>query len=288
MHSIPNLTFVNGITMPQVGIGIMRTHDQAAIDTIVAAAADAGCRLFDTAALYGNEAEVSKAIKKTGLPRDEVFITTKLKTVDQGYENTLKAIDTSLEVMGLDYVDLYLIHWPAPGVGKYKDSWKAIEKAYKDGKMRAIGVCNFFDNHLQSLVELGGEIPMLDQVQTNPSYVNYDVLNYCKAHNIVMQAWAPLGGGYVNSIHEDPQIRAIGEKYGKTNAQVVLRWEVQKGLSVIPGSSNPERIRQMLNIFDFELTPEETAVIDAMNTGHAMTGRPPERIPYDPNVINNH
>jgi diketogulonate reductase-like aldo/keto reductase len=264
MTHIPQITLKNGITMPQFGLGVYQVKEGAEVEQAVTAAIDAGYRLIDTAALYGNEVGVGNAIKKSHVPREELFITTKLWNDDQGYEQTLAAFETSLEKLGLDYIDLYLIHWPSPKRGLYVESWKAFETLYEQGRVKAIGVSNFHPEHLDALLREATVVPMVNQVELHPYHQQREITEYDAAHDILTESWSPIGGGG-GSLLEDPTFKTIGEAYGKSPAQVVIRWHIQHGFIVIPKSSNPERIAENIDVFDFELSDDDMSTIDALN-----------------------
>lgn len=223
-------------------------------------ALEIGYRHIDTAAFYENEEGVGQAIRESGIPREQVFVTTKVWNTDQGYETTLKAFDASLKKLGFDYVDLYLVHWPVKG--KYKETYKALEKLYKDGYVRAIGVSNFQIHHLQDVLADCEIKPMVNQVEYHPRLTQKELLTFCRENGIQLEAWSPLMRG---EILTEPTIVEIGKKYGKTPAQVVLRWDLQHGVVTIPKSVTPARIKENADIFDFSLTDEEMKQIDALN-----------------------
>lgn len=264
MTNIPHITLSNGVTMPQLGLGVYQVEDGADVERAVSAAIDSGYRLIDTAALYGNEIGVGTAIKKSSIPREELFITTKLWNTDQGYDSTLAAFETSLQKLGLDYIDLYLIHWPAPKRGQYVESWRAFEKLYADGRVKAIGVCNFHPEHLEVLLKEAKVIPMLNQIELHPYLQQREIATYDAAHNIHTESWSPIGGGG-GTLLDDPVFGEIGVRYKKSPAQVVIRWHIQHGYVVIPKSSNPSRIAENIDVFDFELSEKDMNIIDGLN-----------------------
>lgn len=257
-----HVTLNNGLSMPQLGFGVFQVPDEEVSD-VVTTAFEVGYRSIDTAKVYGNERGVGEAISKTDIPREDLFITTKVWNADHGYENTLKAFDKSLEKLGLDYIDLYLIHWPAPEFDNYVETYKALEKLYNDGRVKAIGVCNFNVEHLQRLLDECTVIPAVNQVECHP-YLQQDELKaFCKKHNIYLESWSPLFQG--GALLEDEVIQAIATKHDKTSAQVVLRWHLQEDSIVIPKSVTPSRIKENFNIFDFELTEEDMKTISSLN-----------------------
>ncbi|MEU2720239.1 aldo/keto reductase [Streptomyces smyrnaeus] len=263
MSNVPTTTLNNGVTMPQLGFGVWQVPaDEAA--TAVTTALESGYRSIDTAAAYENEEGVGRAIAQSGLPRDELFITTKLWNAEQGYDTTLRAFDTSLDRLGLDFVDLYLIHWPMPDVDKYEDTWRAFEKIYADGRARAIGVSNFQPTHLNRLIQLGGTVPAVNQIELHPRLQQSVPRAFHGDHGIVTEAWSPLGQG--GDLLDDPALGEIAAEHGKTVAQVVLRWHLQLGNVVIPKSVTPARVRENIDVFDFELSGEDMARIAELNT----------------------
>jgi 2,5-diketo-D-gluconate reductase A len=266
MTTIPTVTLQNGTVMPQLGLGVYQAQDGDQVEQAVLAAIDAGYRSIDTASLYRNESGVGNAIKKASVPRQELFVTTKLWNADQGYDSTLKAFDESLSKLGLDYIDLYLIHWPAPEKDLYVDTWRALEKLYKDGKVKAIGVSNFFPEHLERLKHETDIFPVINQVELHPSLQQRNITEYCEANNIAVEAWSPIGGPGSEDL-KHPIIADLSERYNKSPAQIVLRWHIQHGRVVIPKSVHAERIQENADIFDFELSADDIAAIDAMDQG---------------------
>lgn len=250
----------NGVKMPYFGLGVYKVEEGNEVIESVKTALEVGYRAIDTAALYENEEGVGKAIKESGIPREEIFVTTKVWNTDHGYEKTLKAFDKSISKLGLDYVDLYLIHWP--GKDTFLDTWRALEKLYRDGRVRAIGVSNFKPHHLQTLMEHSEEKPVINQVELHPYFQQKELREFCKQHDIVVEAWSPLGRGQVL---DDPVLAEIGKKYGKTPAQVTLRWHLQNDIVIIPKSVTPSRIKENADIFDFELTAEDMEQIDQLD-----------------------
>jgi 2,5-diketo-D-gluconate reductase A len=260
MTSIPTVTLNNGVEMPQLGFGVFQVPDDETTAAVTAALA-AGYRSVDTAAIYGNEEGTGRALAESGIPREELFITSKLWIDDLGYESTLAAFEASLDKLGLEYLDLYLIHWPAPESDMYADSWLALEKLLADGKVRAIGVSNFLPEHVQRLVDLGGTVPAINQVELHPALQQRDVAVFNGGHGIATEAWSPLAQG---AVLDDPAVVDIAARHGRTPAQVVLRWHLQQGRVVIPKSVTPARIRENLDVFGFALTAEELAAVDAL------------------------
>ncbi|WP_042478929.1 aldo/keto reductase [Bacillus ndiopicus] len=273
-HLQDTITLNNGLQMPGMGLGVFQVENDATAD-IVKNAIEVGYRSIDTAAIYGNEAGVGEGIKQalasTGLQREDLFITSKVWNAGLSYEETIAAYDESLAKLGLDYLDLYLIHWP--GKDKYAESWKALEDLYEQGKIKAIGVCNFNVSHLQNLLSFARIKPVLNQVEFHPRLQQAELRAFCEQHQIQLEAWAPLMQG---GLLEDETISKIATKYGKSTAQVILRWDVQNGVITIPKSVRKERMVQNADIFDFSLTDEEMAIINAMNLEQRVGPNPDE------------
>lgn len=265
MPNIPTIKLNNGVNIPQLGLGVWQASDNEA-GTAVTAAIDAGYRLIDTATVYGNETGVGRAIAASDVPREELFITTKLWNSDQGYESTLKAFDESLKRLGLNYIDLYLIHWPTPARGLFVDTWRALEKLYEQKKVRAIGVSNFRIEDLEMLASKCAVTPVINQVELHPDFQQIDLRNYSNSHGIATESWSPLGGSRSkNAVLDLPLIKDLATRYGKSPAQIALRWHIQSGLVVIPKSVHAERIRENINVFDFELSDDDMARIAELN-----------------------
>ncbi|WP_308288498.1 aldo/keto reductase [Streptomyces macrolidinus] len=259
---VPPIILNNGVEMPQLGFGVWQVPDDEA-QSAVATALEAGYRSIDTAAIYGNEEGVGRAVAASGLPREDLFITTKLWNGDQGYDATLRAFDTSLEKLGLEYVDLYLIHWPLPSRGTFVDTYKAFEKIHADGRAKAIGVSNFLPEHLKTLIEATSVIPAVNQIELHPHLQQHAARDFHAAQGIATEAWSPLGQG--KGLLEVPAIVAIAQKHGRSPAQIVLRWHLQLGTIVIPKSVTPSRIKENIDVFDFSLDTEDMAAISALN-----------------------
>ena len=262
VYSMDFVTLNNGLKMPQLGFGVWQVPDEEAA-TAVTNAFKVGYRSIDTAMVYKNEIGVGKAIKESSIPREELFITTKVWNSDQGYENTLRAFDESLERLGLDYVDLYLIHWPTPQYDEYVDTYKALEKLYKDGRVKAIGVCNFEIEHLERILKECEVKPVLNQVECHPYLAQNELKEFCAKHDIFVEAWSPLDQG--GEVLQDDVIIKIAESKRKTPAQVVLRWHLQNNTIVIPKSVTPSRIEENFQVFDFELNDNEMEQINGIN-----------------------
>ncbi|MGY0459053.1 aldo/keto reductase [Kitasatospora sp. cg17-2] len=257
--AIPTVTLNNGVEIPRLGFGVFQVPDEETT-AAVSTALEAGYRSIDTAAIYGNEAGVGRALAASGLPREELFVTTKLWNADQGYDATLRAFDASLDKLGLEQLDLYLIHWPAPAQDLYLDSWRAVERLTAEGRIRAAGVSNFQPAHLRRLLDHSGLVPAVNQVELHPGLQQAELRAFHAEHGIATEAWSPLAQG---AVLDDPAVTAIAARTGRAPAQVVLRWHLQLGNIVIPKSVTPDRIRQNLDVLDFELTDEEMAAVAA-------------------------
>lgn len=257
------VTLNNGVKMPQLGFGVYQIKDPAQCEQAVLDAISVGYRLIDTAASYGNEEAVGHAIRKCGVPREELFITTKLWISDTSYEGAKKAFQKSLDKLGLDYMDLYLIHQP---LNDYYGAWRAMEELYKEGKIRAIGVCSFYPDRLADLLSFNEVAPAVNQVEANVFFQQNESQKYMQSRGVVMEGWAPFAEGKNDLFHNEVLAR-IGEKYGKSVAQVVLRWLLQRGIVCIPKSVKKERMEQNFDVFDFTLDGEDLAQIAALDTG---------------------
>lgn len=261
MYSIEStVTLHNGVKMPQFGLGVYLVEEGNEIVQTVKTALRYGYRSIDTAAFYDNEVGVGEAIKQSGVPREQLFVTTKVWNSDQGYEQTLRAFDESMKKLQLDYLDLYLIHWPVKG--KYIDTWKALEKLYQDGKVRAIGVSNFQIHHLEHIFNECDIKPMVNQIELHPVLSQVDLRSFCREHDIQVEAWSPIARG---RILNDSKLQKIAEKYHKSVAQIILRWHIQNDIIIIPKSVTPARIKENAEIFDFTLSEEEMNQIHALN-----------------------
>ena len=264
MNKIETVKLNNGVEMPLEGFGVFQVPDPAVCEQAVLDAISTGYRLIDTAAAYMNEEAVGKAVAKCGVPREELFITTKLWVQDASYEGAKAAIETSLNKLGLDYIDLYLLHQP---MGDYIGAYRAMEEAYKAGKLKAIGVCNFYPNRLADLCETVEIKPAVNQVELHPFFQQENALALMKEYGVQPEAWGPFAEGN-HGIFTHPVLTAIGQKYGKSPAQVALRWNVQRGVTVIPKSVHKDRIEQNLAIWDFQLSGEDMAEIAKLDIGH--------------------
>jgi len=274
MTPVPNVTLNDGNTIPQIGFGVFQVPEEETYNAVTAAL-QAGYRSIDTAKAYGNEEGVGKAIADSGIAREELFVTTKLWNDDHGHDEALKAFDASLSKLGLDYLDLYLIHWPVPAQDRYVDTYKAFEQLRSEGRVRSIGVSNFTEAHLQRLLEETSVVPVLNQVELHPNFTQKELRAFHAEHNIVTEAWSPLAQG---DLLNNAKLGAIAQAHGKTPAQVVLRWHMQLGNVAIPKSVTPERIAANIDVFDFELTGDEMVTIDTLGNG--------ERRGPDPQTFN--
>lgn len=272
MSAIPEVTLNNGSRMPQLGFGVYKVpHDET--QGVVASALEAGYRSIDTAALYRNEEGTGRAVAASGIPREELFVTTKLWNTDHGHDAALRAFDASLSKLGLEYVDLYLIHWPLPARDLFVETWRALEKVHAEGRARAIGVSNFHAAHLRRLTEETDIVPAVNQIELHPRLPQRELRGIDAGLGIATEAWSPLGRG--NGVLEDPAVTGIAEKYGRSPAQVVLRWHLQLGNIVIPKSVTPSRIRENLDVFGFELDADDMVAVQALETG-ARVGPDPD------------
>jgi len=274
MTTVPTLSFNDGHTIPQLGFGVFRVDPDEA-ERIVSDALEVGYRHIDTAAIYGNEAGVGRAIARSGIPRDELFITTKLWNSDQGTQSAFDAIDLSLEKLGLDSVDLYLIHWPVPSRERYIESWKALEQIKADGKATSIGVSNFRLPDLDRVLAETETVPVINQIELHPLFTQLPLRDYGDAHGILTESWGPLGHAKIDLFGEGP-IAAAAAAHGVSPAQAILRWHLQNGLVVIPKSNSRERMAQNFDLFGFELSADEVAAISALNQDHRSGGHPDE------------
>jgi diketogulonate reductase-like aldo/keto reductase len=270
MGEVPAVQLNNGVSIPQLGFGVALVHDTVVAEAIETAI-EAGYRSFDTASIYGNEKGVGEAIARSGVPRDEVFVTTKLWHNALGYDAALKAFDESLARLGLEYLDLFLIHWPAPSRGDFVQTWKAFEKLAADERVRAIGVSNFQIPHLRRLSEQTGTVPAVNQIELHPNLIQDNLRAYHSEHGIITEAWSPLANGRLVG---DPGIGQMAEKYGKTSAQVILRWHLELRNVVIPKSVTPARIRENIDVFDFELAEDDVLTLSEMHNDSRVGPHP--------------
>ncbi|MEM4347606.1 MAG: aldo/keto reductase [Candidatus Altiarchaeota archaeon] len=265
----------NGVEIPYLGLGTWLLNSGKETQNAVLWALEFGYRLIDTASIYGNESDVGIAIKKSKISRDKIFVTTKLWNSDQGYEKTLKAFEKSLKILNLSYIDLYLVHWPAEKKSLREETWRAIEKVYMDGKCRAIGVSNYTIKHLSELLEIAEIIPAINQVEFSPFLYQKELLEFCNSNKIQVEAYSPLTRGKKLN---DPKLLEIAEKYGKTPAQILIRWALQHSLVVIPKSSKKEHIYENSQVFDFEISKGDMEKLDSFNENFRVCWNP-ENIP---------
>ncbi len=260
--TVPDLLLNNGVTIPQVGFGVWRVPDEQS-QQVVSAALEAGYRHIDTARLYGNERGVGAAVRASGLDRDRVFVTSKVWNDDHGYDATLRAFDASLTRLGFDVLDLYLIHWPLPSRGTAAETWRALERLYLDGRVRAIGVSNFQPDHLRRLVDGAAVVPAVNQVELHPYLQQAELRRLGTELGVLTEAWSPIAKG--GELLADPVVTRLADKHGVSPAQVVLRWHVQQGTVVIPKSVTPERIRSNLDLFGFELDETDLVAVESLD-----------------------
>jgi len=270
------ITLNDGVKMPQLGLGVFKVSDEE-VKTAVEKALEAGYRAFDTAAYYCNEESLGEMLRNSGIPREELFITSKVWNGDQGYEKTIKAFEQSLANLGMDYIDLYLVHWPCPDFDLYIETFKALEQMQKEGKVKSIGVSNFHIKHLERLMKECDVKPVLNQVECHPYLQQKELKEFCKKHDIHVEAWAPLMQG--GEALEDRTIKSIADAHGKTAAQIIIRWHVQEGTIVIPKSVTPARIKENINVFDFELSADEMEQIAQLDRNQRK-GKDPENMHY--------
>lgn len=271
MVEIPDVTLTGGVTMPRLGFGVYKTPPEET-ERAVATAIETGYRSIDTAKLYGNEREVGSAVRNCGLPREQLFVTTKLWNDDHGYDAALSAFERSRDELGIDYVDLYLIHWPVPSQDRYVETWRGMQKLLADGSVRAIGVSNFQPPHLRRLIDETGTVPSINQVELHPLLPQRDLRAFHAEHEIATEAWAPLARARV---FDDPVVAGLAEKYAKSPAQIVLRWHLALGTIAIPKSVTPSRIRENIDVFDFELDPGDVDAISDLDAD-TRTGPHPD------------
>lgn len=276
-YNVPNVKFNDGRSIPQLGYGVWQVEDEVA-EKVVATALETGYRHIDTAAIYGNEAGVGRAIANSNVAREDIFLTTKLWNSDQGYESAFEAFEASLKKLGTDYVDLYLIHWAKPQQDLYLDSWRALIELQKQGKVRSIGVSNFPEEQLREIIEETGVVPVIHQIELHP-YFSQEALRAVHAeYGIATQAWSPLGNG--SDLLQNPVLTEIAERHGATPAQVVLAWHLAKGTVAIPKSVTPSRIEENLASVNVKLTAEDIAAVDALSTPEGRIGADPANIDF--------
>jgi 2,5-diketo-D-gluconate reductase A len=271
MNSQPLVVLNDGHIIPQVGLGVWQTPADKTSE-VVQAALSSGYRHVDTAAMYGNEAGVGDGVRSAHVDRKDVFVTTKLWSEDQGFDKTLQAFDKSLKRLGLEYVDLYLIHWPSPQRDKYVDTWRALARLKEEGRLRSAGVSNFEAEHLHRIIDETGLVPVLNQIELHPRFQQRKLRKLHAKLGIAIESWSPLGRG---SLLEDRAILAIAKKHGRTPAQIIIRWHIDNGLIVIPKSANPVRIRENLQVFDFGLDEADLAAIEKLDSAEGRMGPNP-------------
>ena len=272
MTSIPSLTFHDGKQAPQMGFGVWQIPDDT-VSEVVEAAFGLGYRSVDTAAVYDNETGVGQGIARSGIPRDQLFVATKVWNTDHGHELTRSAFEASLDRLKLDYVDLYLIHWPVPKNKQYVQTWEAMLQLRDEGRAKSIGVCNFNLNHLQMLLDQTGVMPVVNQIELHPRFQQTALREFHAEHDIITEAWSPLGQGL---LWDDPTLQSIAQKHERSIAQVMLRWHVQLGNMVIPKSVTTSRLQENMAVFDFQLDDEDMAAIATLDTPDGRTGPDPE------------
>ncbi|MFB6875075.1 aldo/keto reductase [Streptomyces sp. NPDC056323] len=273
MSQVPSITLNNGVEMPQLGFGVWQVPDDEATKAVTTAI-ESGYRSIDTAAIYENERGTGRAIAASGVAREELFVTTKLWNSEQGYDSTLRAFEASLDKLGLEYVDLYLIHWPVPAKDAYVDTYKAFEKIHAEGRAKAIGVSNFLPEHLERLLGETSVVPVINQIELHPQLQQAESRAFHAKHAIATEAWSPLGQG--KGLLEVPTVVAIARKHDRTPAQVVLRWHIQTGNVVIPKSVTPSRIAENHDVFGFELDADDLAAFAALDEGKRLGPNPGE------------
>ena len=271
--TVPTVRLNDGSHVPQFGFGVFQIPAGETV-AAVRTALDAGYRHIDTAQMYGNEAEVGRAIAESDVARDDVFVTTKLDNGCHAYDAAIGALDESLRKLGFDHVDLFLIHWPRPQEGRYVETWTALERLKADGKASSIGVSNFTVEHLERLAERTGTVPAVNQIELHPQFPQAALRAYHAEHGIATEAWSPIGQG--GDLLQDGRLRALADGHGRSPAQIVLRWHIQLGNIVFPKSVTPERIRENIDVFDFELSARDMAVVDGLDTG-TRKGPDPDR-----------
>ena len=264
--TVPSVVLNDRNVIPALGFGVFQVADAEAFETVTAAL-ETGYRSIDTAAIYGNEVEVGRAIREFGLPREQVYLTTKLWNSEQGYDSTLRAFDASMARLGMDYLDLYLIHWPVGQAGRFVETFQAFQALKSEGRIRSIGVSNFNRDHLERLIGETGETPAVNQIELHPHLTQSELRAFHAEHGIATEAWSPLGQG---ADLKDPAIVEISEENGRTPAQVIIRWHLQLGNVVIPKSVTPARIKENFDVFSFELAPDQMARINALDHGNRI------------------
>lgn len=279
MTKVPNVTLNDGNVMPQLGLGVWKANDGDEVESAVRTAIETGYRLIDTAMVYQNERGVGAAIADSSIDRSELFITTKLWNSDQGATKVRPALEASLDRLGLNYIDLYLIHWPTPARGLYVETWQELIKLQAEGMIKSIGVSNFQIEHLEELKKHTSVVPAVNQVELHPYFQQRELREYCKSNGIHVESWSPIGGS-IGNLLDDKRLIPVADSVDKSPAQIVIRWHLQNDLIVIPKSTNQGRIKENFNVFDFELNDEQMREIDSFNIG--------QRSGPDPDTMNNH
>ncbi|MFB5088777.1 aldo/keto reductase [Psychrobacillus sp. PGGUH221] len=275
LHINSTKQLANGVEMPRIGLGVYKMTEPDIALQAITAALDVGYRHIDTASLYANEKEVGEAVRNSSVSREDIFVTTKVWNTDQGYDQTLKAFEKSLDLLGLDYIDLYLTHWPVKDT--FVDTYRAIERLYEEKLIRATGVSNHHQHHLEAIAAKANVKPMVNQIECHPRLTQFDLREYCAEQGIAVTSWSPLArGGLLN----EPSLQRISEKYGKSPAQTIIRWHLQHDLIVIPKSVTPTRIEDNINVFDFELSFEDMKNIDSLNLNE-RTGADPDNFNFN-------
>ncbi|HEX6515612.1 MAG TPA: aldo/keto reductase [Nocardioidaceae bacterium] len=277
MTGVPTITLNNGVEIPQLGFGVFQVPPEETRDATLAAL-EVGYRHIDTAEMYGNEKQVGEAVRASGIDRDEIFVTSKLSNAYHAYDDALKAFDETLDELGFDYLDLFLVHWPLPTLGDFVETWKAMEKIYESGRVRAIGVSNFQPHHLTRLFGDTDVVPVVNQIEVHPYFAQDGVRSFNAQHRIATEAWAPIAQGRVV---DDPTLTRIGGEHGKTPAQVALRWHLQRGDIVFPKSVRRSRMEENFDVFDFELSEVEMADIGSLDRNDRI-GPDPDTFDYVP------
>jgi 2,5-diketo-D-gluconate reductase A len=272
--NVPEITLNNGVRIPQLGFGVFQIEPSKTAEATLRAL-EIGYRHIDTAQMYGNEKEVGEAVRRSGLPRKDVFVTSKLNNGKHAHKDALDSFDRTLEDLGFDYLDLFLIHWPLPKVSDYVETWKAMEEIYASGRAKAVGVSNFQPAHLERVLEQTKLVPAINQIEVHPYLTQDEVRAFDAEHGIATEAWSPIAQG---AVLDDPAVTAVAKRVGRTPAQVVLRWHLQRGDIVFPKSVTPERVKENFELFDFELSDQDMAAITALNRD--------ERTGFDPDTFN--
>ncbi|WP_107654061.1 aldo/keto reductase [Nocardia suismassiliense] len=268
--AVPSIVLNDGNVIPQLGFGVFQVPEED-VTSVVTTALEVGYRSIDTAAVYGNEEGTGRAIRDFGLPRDEIYVTTKVWNSEQGFDSTLRAFDASMQRLGLDYLDLYLIHWPVPAADRYLDTFRALQALKTQGRVKSIGVSNFNPAHLERVIGEIGEIPAVNQIELHPQLAQRELREFHAGHAIATEAWSPLGQG---TLLDDRTITSVAAAVGRTPAQVIIRWHLQLGNIVIPKSVTPSRIAENFDVFSFELSRDQMDAINALDTGSRLGGDP--------------